>query len=233
MRGLGTQQRLVAGSLLLLPFARKSDFANPKQLMKNTYLLLLLGLVAVVPAFAQENKDAKKWDINKLDASKLPAPAAQAGVSFTKDIEPIFKASCERCHGDEQQKGGLRLDTLEATLKGGKAGKMVVPGDSAKSLIVLAVCQQDDGTAMPPKRRPRGPGGPAGGPANSPGGPGRGPGGPDGQGVAGPGGQVVPPAEGGPGGPPGGGPGRGGPPAKPLTTEQVALVRAWIDQGAK
>jgi hypothetical protein len=28
--------------------------------------------------------------------------------------------------------------------------------------------------------------------------------------------------------------GRGfGPPAKPLTAEQVGLVRAWIDQGAK
>lgn len=44
----------------------------------------------------------------------------------------------------------------------------------------------------------------------------------------------------GPGGPGGGGPGGGGPgggtppaPAKPLTAEQVGLVRAWIDQGAK
>ena len=33
----------------------------------------------------------------------------------------------------------------------------------------------------------------------------------------------------GPGGPPGG----FGPPAKALTPEQVGLVRAWIDQGAK
>jgi hypothetical protein len=42
----------------------------------------------------------------------------------------------------------------------------------------------------------------------------------------------------GPGGPPPGGPGPGGqrnfgPPPKPLTAEQVGLVRAWIDQGAK
>jgi Ca2+-binding EF-hand superfamily protein len=35
----------------------------------------------------------------------------------------------------------------------------------------------------------------------------------------------------GPGGP--GGPGGGGPQAKPLTSEQVGLLRAWIDQGAK
>lgn len=35
----------------------------------------------------------------------------------------------------------------------------------------------------------------------------------------------------GPGGP--GGPGGNGPQAKPLTAEQVGLLRAWIDQGAK
>src|ERR1700742_2022020 len=98
--------------------------------MKKASLLISLGLVAVLPAFAQENKDSKKWDISKLDASKLPPVAAQKGVTFAKDIEAIFKDSCGRCHGDEQQKGGLRLDSLEATLKGGKAGKMVTPGDS-------------------------------------------------------------------------------------------------------
>ena len=27
--------------------------------------------------------------------------------------------------------------------------------------------------------------------------------------------------------------GQGGPPAKPLTAEEVGLIRAWIDQGAK
>jgi hypothetical protein len=61
---------------------------------------------------------------------------------------------------------------------------------------------------------PRGPGGPGG--FGGPGPEGRGPGGPDG----GPR----------PDGPP---PGEFGPPPKPLTAEQVSLVRAWIDQGAK
>jgi hypothetical protein len=64
------------------------------------------------------------------------------------------------------------------------------------------------------------------------GGPG-GPGGPGRPGIAG-----APPVggpQGGPGGPGGsGGPGGGfGPPPKPLTPEQVGLIRAWIQQGAK
>ncbi|MDB6055848.1 MAG: hypothetical protein JWN25_3371 [Verrucomicrobiales bacterium] len=48
----------------------------------------------------------------------------------------------------------------------------------------------------------------------------------------GPGGQRGPGGQGGPGGFGGGGPG-GGPAPAPLTAEQVGLVRAWIDQGAK
>ncbi|PYM15113.1 MAG: hypothetical protein DME18_05055 [Verrucomicrobia bacterium] len=148
-------------------------------------------------------------------SQQAPAPA--------KDIRPILEASCFRCHGEEKQKGDLRLDSLQALLKGGEDGKVVVPGNSKKSLLVAAVAQIDDEIAMPPKRKPGGPGGP-GGPANRrPGGPGAGnppPGGPGG-------GR-------GPGGPGGGGPGGGfGPPPKPLTAEQVGLIRAWVDQGAK
>ena len=41
------------------------------------------------------------------------------------------------------------------------------------------------------------------------------------------------PGRGGPGGPPGTPPGGNFVPPKPLTPEQVGLIRAWIDQGAK
>jgi hypothetical protein len=90
---------------------------------------------------------------------------------------------------------------------------MVVPGDSAKSLLVAAAAQIDDKIAMPPKHRPGRPGGPGGPGAPPPG--------------------STPDAGPPPNTPPPGGP--GGPhhrPSKPLTPDQVGLVRAWIDQGA-
>jgi mono/diheme cytochrome c family protein len=139
-----------------------------------------------------------KWDINKFDPGKLPPVADKQGVTYANDIQPLFEASCVRCHGEERQKGQLRLDNVESTLKGGKDGKIVVIGDSKKSLLVAAAAQIDDDTAMPPKHRPGGPGGPP----------------PDGHGES-------------------GGPGGFGPPPKALTAEQVGLIRAWIDQGAK
>jgi hypothetical protein len=209
--------------------------------MNRTTASILFGIaIAALPAAAQDNK----WDITRIDVSKLPAPADQKDLTFDKDIKPLFQASCMPCHGKGKPRHGLRLDDLEAALKGGDQGKMIVPGDSAKSLLVVAAARIDDKTAMPPKRGPRpggGPGGPGGPP---PGGPGGGPppsgdgGGPGGPPPGGPGGGPPPGDAGGPGGPPPGpggpgGPGRGGPPAKPLTAEQVSLVRAWIDQGAK
>jgi hypothetical protein len=155
-----------------------------------------------------------------VDLSQLPPPATKDGVTYAKDIKPLLEASCIRCHGPERAKAGLRLDSLDGALKGSKDEKVIVPGNSKESPIVLAVSQLDEEKAMPPKfkpgrGRPGGPGGP-GGPPPGDRGAGGNPGGP-------------PPV----GGPPPGMRGGFGPPPKPLTPEQVGLVRAWIDQGAK
>jgi len=145
-----------------------------------------------------------------VDTSKLPPPSKQTGVTYEKDIHPIFDASCVRCHGQDRQKGELRLDSLSAALQGGKHGKAIVPGKSAESPLVHAVARLEPKKAMPPQpRQGRGPGGPGGQPGQ---------GGQGGGGQARPGGQGAAPA---------------GPPPKPLTAEQVGLIRAWIDQGAK
>jgi len=98
-------------------------------------------------------------------------------------------------------------------MKGVRQGPIVVAGDSANSLLVKSISQLDPQTAMPPKPRGR-PGGPGGAqgtnaPAMQPPG--------------------IPQGTNGPGQPPR----NMAPQAKPLTPEQVGLVRAWIDQGAK
>ena len=189
-------------------------------MLRTSLFLMLLGLGGSLQA-------ADKLDLSKIDVSKLPPPAAKKGLTYQKDIRPLLEASCLRCHGQNRPKAHLQLDSLEGVLRGGEDGKVVVPGDSKKSLLVIAAAQIDPETAMPPKRGPggRGRGGP-GGPGAGPN-PGPGPGGP-GAGSAGPGHDPN-------GGPPGASPRPGGfgPPPKPLTGEQVGILRAWVDQGAK
>src|SRR4051794_32809673 len=49
-----------------------------------------------------------------------PAPAA-SGLFETK-IRPLLAGKCYSCHGPQVQMSGLRLDSREAMLKGGKTG---------------------------------------------------------------------------------------------------------------
>ena len=108
------------------------------------------------------------------DLSKLPPPSEKAGLTYAKDIRPMLEASCFNCHGERRQRAGLRLDSLDAALQGSDEGKVIVPGKSRESLLVHAVAQIDDETAMPPKRQRGGfggggPGGPGGRGTNGPG----------------------------------------------------------------
>jgi cytochrome c551/c552 len=138
------------------------------------------------------------------DASKLPPVSKQEGVTYAKDIQPIFKETCVRCHGAERPRAGLRLDSIEGVMKGGKdkEGKVIEvieAGHSEKSGLVFAVSEINGKISMPPKpRAPKNAMGANGG-TNAPA-------------------PTPPPMD---------------HPWKPLTTEQVGLVRAWIDQGAK
>ena len=78
-----------------------------------------------------------------------PDPAAH----FRERVLPLLQARCISCHGPEKQKGGLRLDSRAAVLKGGESGPAIVAGDPAKSLLLQAVNQTHPEIKMPPKEK--------------------------------------------------------------------------------
>ena len=45
-----------------------------------------------------------------------PLGALSASIDFQSQILPVLQANCFKCHGEEKQKGKLRLDTLSADL---------------------------------------------------------------------------------------------------------------------
>ncbi len=75
---------------------------------------IAVGLVIAGGALALNAEDIK------VDVSKLPPAAAKTGVTFDKDIKPIFEKSCFKCHGPEVEKpkGKFRADTKENVIKG-------------------------------------------------------------------------------------------------------------------
>ena len=129
-------------------------------------LLIVICIAAVSTLIAADKP---------VDASKLPPASDKKGVTYDKDIKPIFEKSCFKCHGPEKQKAKLRLDNLAAALKGSENGKVIEVGDSAKSILVHNVAHVgDEDYWMPPPDK-----------------------------------------------------------GDPLNKEQIGLIRAWIDQGAK
>lgn len=112
------------------------------------------------------------------DVSKLPAPAAKAGVTYDKDIKPLVEASCLKCHSGDRPKAKYSMESLENIIKGGSSKEAaVVAGKSDKSPLVWYIAGLVEELEMPPLDKR----------------------------------DTYP----------------------ELTKDQIALVRAWIDQGAK
>lgn len=75
-----------------------------------------------------------------LGAAAWPVWSQNKDDFFEARVRPILATECFSCHTDSQL-GGLRLDSREAMLKGGKSGPAIVPGDADNSLLVIAVRQ--------------------------------------------------------------------------------------------
>lgn len=83
------------------------------------------------------------------------AALARADVDFATQIRPIFEKSCYGCHGEEKQKGGLRLNSKAAAFKGGDDGLVLVANEPGKSDLyrrIILPAHSDD--VMPPKGDP-------------------------------------------------------------------------------
>src|ERR1041384_2858590 len=80
--------------------------------------------------------------------------ASPEGVEFfEKKIRPILVDQCFKCHGESAKpKGGLRLDSRAALLRGGQSGPALVPGDPDRSLLIQAVRRTAADMEMPPER---------------------------------------------------------------------------------
>ncbi len=80
-------------------------------------------------------------------ATPPPAPAADVPAAkitpeqeqfFESKVRPLLAQNCYSCH-TRGASGGLRLDSREALLKGGKDGAVVVPGHPESSLLISAL----------------------------------------------------------------------------------------------
>lgn len=65
-------------------------------------------------------------------------------------VRPVLARNCFACHTNSAL-GGLRLDSREGLLKGGKSGPAIVPGKASESLLIAAVQRTHPRLKMPPQ----------------------------------------------------------------------------------
>lgn len=94
--------------------------------------------------------------INKKGNEGGKTSNIQDAALYDDIVQPILKAKCYGCHGENKQKGKLRLDKQEFILKGGEDGKVLISGKADESdmmeKIWLPVTDEDH---MPPKSKPQ------------------------------------------------------------------------------
>lgn len=79
----------------------------------------------------------------------------EEAIDFARDVQPLLKAHCFKCHGQLKQQGGLRLDLKASALKGGDSGERgIVPGRALQSRVIQLVASKDDNERMPPEGEP-------------------------------------------------------------------------------
>ncbi len=92
----------------------------------------------------------------KIEAVRAASAASKDGRAemFNQDVLPVLREECFRCHG-EKEKGGLKLDTREAALRGGDSEMpAVVPGDPETSELVVRLRSHEEDLVMPPTGDP-------------------------------------------------------------------------------
>jgi uncharacterized protein DUF1553/uncharacterized protein DUF1549/cytochrome c len=99
--------------------------------------ILIIGITAGLAARGQEP-----------DRPEQPFTTLQLQL-YEAEVKPILAKHCLKCHGEGPKiRGGFRLDSREAVLRGGDLGRAALPGDPAQSLLVKAINYGE--LAMPP-----------------------------------------------------------------------------------
>lgn len=84
---------------------------------------------------------------------EYPPPAGRS-VSFEKDIEPVLRENCIKCHARGKAEGGFRMDVRDLVLIGSESGPVVQTGNSADSYLIHVVSGVDPSVKMPPDGEP-------------------------------------------------------------------------------
>ena len=119
--------------------------------------LVVIGMLIMTGHYGATLTHGDNFIMQPITATftKLVVPLEDA-VVFADVIQPILEKKCVSCHNAHKLKGQLALTDSVAIMKGGKSGKLFVPGNTAISLLLERVhLSLDEEKHMPPEGKPQ------------------------------------------------------------------------------
>lgn len=102
-------------------------------------------VVQKIAGHAPDTTDLRDWSLVNLDSVNL----------YSAFLQPAINESCAKCHNDQKQNGGLRMDAPHHVFLGGDGGSIVSPGSAmASSWVKRVTLPRENVKAMPPQGEP-------------------------------------------------------------------------------
>src|SRR5258706_3788052 len=122
-------------------------------------LLILIVVTGHLGGSLTHGTDYISFNLNSDDADTVkikPIANVEEAKVYADIIQPILQTRCYGCHSSKRQKGGLRMDKFELIMKGGKDGKIIMPGNPDESdMIKRLLLPNENEDHMPPREKPQ------------------------------------------------------------------------------
>lgn len=129
----------------------QKSLSNPRKLLKQKQYVELRAEITAIRGKLEElgiDKD-EKYRVYKSIVRTLKSMEDKIPVSFEREIAPILKEKCVRCHGPDRRSGKLRFDTYYEMSKGGTSGFLVRGKSPRNSLLMARLLAKDTNLQMP------------------------------------------------------------------------------------
>lgn len=170
--GYGVTVALVTASLLQLGSGQRAEGGTGGARVMASHMLVVLAAIGVsgvgylggelvhgenhlVTGFIVPEAEIDPGLGDLTPPSEVGAVSSDGQLVFRRDVRPVLKKSCFKCHSAKKVEGGLRLDQRNLAMQGGDSGPAFVPGDAATSLIIERIrLPRDHEDYMPTKGDP-------------------------------------------------------------------------------
>lgn len=157
---MGIATTLVA---LVLYAKEKNDGFKANKALLSVGLLVLISVTGHLGGSLTHGSDYLSKPLkgildNDSTSGNVIKPIAdvQQAQVYNDIVQPLLQNKCYSCHGPNKQKGKLRMDNIEALMKGGEDGKIIQPGNASESeMIKRLLLPTDNEDHMPPKEKPQ------------------------------------------------------------------------------